>query len=427
MSSTSEIRPSIENAKKEFLDSCKEGNLQRLKSSLENLGFSIGENDEFSEEVMKIVFEEKNLEIARFLIDQGIKFDLQKKLNLASKSGKNKFVSFLIKLGADVNSLNEDSTALQEACKSGHLETVKLLLQHGADVNKANSHDKAPLIFANDFEIIETLLDNGANINSIDIWNCSVLTEALNKGNISLAKYLIKRGAHYKLEQFKSYAEKRQLINVRSVEGISFLIENGVNFDFELEYEQSPMFDAIFKEDIKIVKLLLKNGVPINRQSKSGVSLLMKACSWHSLEIVEYLIQNGADVMARDDDNKSVMEYASLSNKCSKCLIEKGIFQQESLDTRYKCIKIAVENQVVGFFEALINNGVDLTVFDKFLHNPLQLACIAGHKNIVELLINKAKVNVNHRNQVDETALTLAKSKGKTEIAELLIQHGGIE
>jgi len=213
MSSTNEKQPSIEDAKREIIHWCKEGNLQQLNTSLEHLSLDIAENDEFSKDVMTIVLEKKNLEVAQFLIEKGIKFDLQNEFYSACKSGKNKDVIFLIKLGVDVNHLSNDSTPLKIACKSGHFETVKLLLQHGADVNKANSNNQTPLFDTQDFETIELLLDNGANINAIDIWSDSVLTGILNKGNISLAKYLLKRGANFKLEDFKSYKEKFQLLN----------------------------------------------------------------------------------------------------------------------------------------------------------------------------------------------------------------------
>jgi ankyrin repeat protein len=426
MSST--IQSSLEDAKKRILDSCKEGNLLQLKSSLEHLGFNKNENDEFWEAVMKIVLEKKNLEIAQFLMENGIKFDLQNEFYLACKSGKNKNVNFLIRLGADVNYLNkEDSTPLKIACKSGHFETVKLLLQHGADPNKVIYHGQTALMYANEFDIIEILLDNGANINVVDIWNDSVLTRTLNNGNISLAKYLIKRGANYKLEHFKSIKEKRQLLQISSIEGTKFLMEKGVNFDFELEDGDTPVFKAISRNSLEIIKLFLKEGVPVNRKNKNGVTALMKACILDRIEIVKYLIENGAETNARDDDDKSVMEYATLSKQTSKYLIEKGIFKQETLETRYKCIKVACQNDRKEFFQALIDNRVDLAVFDKFLHNPLQLACITGNKDIVNLLIKEAKVNINHRNQVDETALTLAKLKGKSEIVEILVQHGGME
>ncbi len=421
----SQSKMSAEEAKQSFSDSCKEGNMEKLIASMEHLDINISEN-ELGTTAIKTAIENRNFDIARFLIDKGAKIDINEELYLASKSGKNKQVNFLISLGADVNYLSEknNSTPLRAACGSNHIETVKLLLKNGADVNKANTNKQTALLEAKEFEIVEILLDNGANINAFDLWNDTLLTETLNAGNLSLAKYLIKRGSNL---SFKSNDEKRQLLRIRSTEGANFLIERGVNFDVELNCGDTPLYDAIFRNNLELIKVFLKAGVSINRKNKNGKTALMEACWFDRLEILKYFIENGAETNSRDDDDKSVMEYAAKSKDCGKYLVEKGIFEQENLETKYKCIKIACENKRVEFFKALIDNKVDLKIFDKFLHNPLQLASIAGHKDIVNLLITEGKVDVNHRNQVDETALALAKSKDKTEIVELLVEHGGVE
>ena len=55
---------------------------------------------------------------------------------------------------------------LYNACEHGNLPEVKRLLAAGADVN-ADVDGKKPLIDA-DFEVVQVLLDNGADINGTD-------------------------------------------------------------------------------------------------------------------------------------------------------------------------------------------------------------------------------------------------------------------
>ena len=86
--------------------------------------------------------EHGQLEIARFLVEQGIDYvnaarttDGSTALMWASQNGHLDIARLLIGRGANIYVARTDTgfTALMSACSSGHLETVCLLLQHGAD------------------------------------------------------------------------------------------------------------------------------------------------------------------------------------------------------------------------------------------------------------------------------------------------------
>ena len=80
-----------------------------------------------------------------------------------------KFMRFFVKLGADVNQLdNEGRTPLSWAARNGHIETVKALLKAGANVNQADRLGETPLYWAalnGHIETVKALLKAGAHVN----------------------------------------------------------------------------------------------------------------------------------------------------------------------------------------------------------------------------------------------------------------------
>ncbi len=60
---------------------------------------------------------------------------------------------------------------------------------------------------------------------------------------------------------------------------------------------------------------------------------------------------------------------------------------------------------------------------NKYGKNALHLESLNGHKEVVELLINKG-IDVNDRNKGGRNALHLASLRGHKEVVELLISKG---
>ena len=86
------------------------------------------------------------------------------------------------------------------ACFFGHPALVKLLVEKGADVNQASTNDwrVQPLhaaIAARDHEIIEYLLQNGADVNARQQHDFTPLHAAAQNGDADLIKVLLEHRA----------------------------------------------------------------------------------------------------------------------------------------------------------------------------------------------------------------------------------------
>ncbi len=125
-----------------------------------------------------------------------------------------------------------------------------------------------------------------------------------------------------------------------------------------------------------------------------GFTPLHRAARYGDKELVELLIANGADVNAKDKWGYTPLLWA--------------IFSRDK-----------------DMMKLLIAKGADVNYTPKDDYPPLHSAVANEDKDMVELLLAKgANVNATEKGQ---TAMSLAKKKGHSEIVELLRKHGAGE
>ncbi len=117
-------------------------------------------------------------------------------------------VLFLISRGADVNFKGKDGRTPLIWAAGNSFESIKILLENGADVN-AKGDDGMNAFIQSTFgilskkvltEVMDLLLENGANVNSALISKNAAGWTALHfaavNGDYDLVKYLLSRGAN---------------------------------------------------------------------------------------------------------------------------------------------------------------------------------------------------------------------------------------
>jgi len=114
------------------------------------------------------------------------------------------------------NSQDQDQTQLSIACLAGDIERVQYLCENGADVNYPDIDNRTPIFDCCDdskrlksiqydpsepsesyyFNIVNYLLDHGANINHIDKYGKTVLFPAYASGYFNIVKLLVYKGSN---------------------------------------------------------------------------------------------------------------------------------------------------------------------------------------------------------------------------------------
>jgi uncharacterized protein len=125
-------------------------------------------------------------------------------LHKAMESGETKLVQMLIDLGADINAEvtgtdPEGWTALHLAAFDDHPDIIGLLITHGVEIGHKGKgvNRMTPLRVAvtrDHFESVKKLLALGADPLETDPQGFSLLHEAVNIGNLEIAKELLIAG-----------------------------------------------------------------------------------------------------------------------------------------------------------------------------------------------------------------------------------------
>ena len=202
-------------------------------------------------------------------------------------------------------------TLLFEACKQGNIEIVELLVENGADISATNNSNETPLFEAcrqGNIEIVELLVKNGADISVINNNNETPLFEACRQQNTEVIDLLVKNGADVTI----SNNEGKQIFDY-----VDMSIDGSCNKYMRNLYCRN--YNDALKNDIKNntfdeKTLNALSGTDykdeiLNLQDNNGETLLFEACKQGNIKVIDFLIKNGADIYLQDLDDKNIFDH----------------------------------------------------------------------------------------------------------------------
>lgn len=392
----------------------------------------------------------KNLNMIKILLNNN--FDLKREsyiLSYAIENSDENIIKYLVENGADMYSY--EITALYQAVLNLNPKLVEYFLDKGASIENAGKSDiygnilmaasgskfnnnknilavdlklleslsqnsakitqmiidkvdkklindslegKTPLIIAVGNSYIDTakiLIENGANINAVDIEGWSALSYAVNNGDIEIAKLLLTNKAKIKGELL--LAIKSPIVESR-INIMKLLIENGANINYTDEDGFNPLNIAIESGDMELTKFLITNGANVNSLMQDGVSLIGYAIAQNNMDLLQILIENGANVNYTNGDS-----WADTPLKTAS--------------------RLGLDNVV----RILLTRNVDINAVDMNGNTALHTAALNSQLSIVKLLLEK-NPNLDIQNKVGNTALHLAVISGNIDIVGELVLKG---
>ncbi|KAI9692342.1 MAG: hypothetical protein M1822_006573 [Bathelium mastoideum] len=318
-------------------------------------------------------------------------------------------VKLLIASGADVNAKPWNGfsmTALEAACNAGNAEIVDILLQEGAELNADSGRGTSALIAASTeghFGIVKKLLDFGADINQLTHYctgelGRTALSAAAAHGDIEMIDYLVQRGAELQAEQGCLALATAVFFN--KVDLVSHLLELGANVNTEMG-GQAPVH---FVHSLEMLNLLVAHGVQVNRPSSrpGGRTALQRVARDGKLDLVKELIRLGSDIHATGPDIRGRTALQSAASGYSDALpVIKLLIDEYGADVNearcseegYTSLEAAChsvadeESSDLGIVEFLLERGAKVTPF------TLHVAAAFGHTTLVRLLLrNGARI-----------------------------------
>jgi len=149
---------------------------------------------------------EGHLEVVKYLLENGANINAignldYQSIHCAALEGHLEVVKYLLENGADINAKNSDGyQPIHCAVFEGHLEVVKYLLENGADINAKDNVGKTPLyhaVYDCNMECIKYLILQGADVNISTEDNISPLHIAIKKNtDLEIIQLLVEAGAN---------------------------------------------------------------------------------------------------------------------------------------------------------------------------------------------------------------------------------------
>ncbi|XP_030424301.1 poly [ADP-ribose] polymerase tankyrase-2 isoform X4 [Gopherus evgoodei] len=235
------------------------------------------------------------------------------------------------------------SSPLHFAAGFGRKEVVEYLLQSGANVHARDDGGLIPLHNACSFghaEVVSLLLHHGADPNARDNWNYTPLHEAAIKGKTDVCIVLLQHGAEPAIRNTDGrtaldladpsakavltgdYKKDELLESARGgneEKMMALLTPLNVNCHASDGRKSTPLHLAAGYNRVKIVQLLLQHGADVHAKDKGDLVPLHNACSYGHYEVTELLVKHGACVNAMDLWQFTPLHEAASKNRVEVC------------------------------------------------------------------------------------------------------------
>ena len=193
---------------------------------------------------------------------------------------------------------------------------------------------------------------------------------------------------------------------------VSTLLDHGAKYQANW-FEASPLLATATYKCPDVTRVLLdyhkqgKINVQINKQARNGRTALSEACANNQPEIVEQLLDAGADYTIPTNVNNTCLHLAchrdnpalvtSLLSKISQDPHQARF--HNFLNTRHESGQTALipcaQAGKIQEVNIILKYGADYTIAGHAGNTPLHWACMNGHDNVVEAILNKAGEDCN--------------------------------
>ena len=342
-------------------------------------------------------------------------------------------VRALIESGADINIRdNRLDNPFLYAGAEGLLDILRLTIDANADTRLTNRFGGTALIPAAErghVEIVQELLTRtNVDVNHINNLGWTALLEAIILGNggerhQQIVQLLVDHGANINIADKEGVTplEHARARGFREIELI--LVQASRARDMEL-------ITAAKRGDAGAVRALLAQGASVHAQDENGVTALIAAAYRNDLEIADLLIQAGADVNTQDHTQQSA--YLIATSEGYPDLLKRTLQAGADIHSKdsYNGTGLirAAERGHVEVIRDLLKTDIAIDHVNRLGWTALLEAISLGdgganHSEVVKLLV-EAGADVNLADSNGITPLAHAQQRGFHQIGEILLNAG---
>ena len=290
---------------------------------------------------------------------------------------------------------------------------------------KLGKFDSTFLVFAVEGgydQVVQLLLDQGADINAQSGFTGNALCTAIHNGDDRMVQILFDRGADIKTKSnYSSAVWAASLENNDKL--MQMLIDEEVDINVRSEFYGTALKAASDGGHEKVVQMLFDKGVDMNAHDY-GIALRAASSSGYD-NVVQMLLDKGADVNTQGGEFGNALQAASFKghDKVMRILLDKGAdinAQDKKHGPALETASFYSHNKVI---QMLLDEGADVNAQGGEFGNALNAASYEGHNKVARLLLKHNTV-VNQKDIQGRTAFHLASARGQMENVETLLSFG---
>jgi ankyrin repeat protein len=242
-------------------------------------------------------------------------------LHIAAITGSVPIAEYLLLKGADINAENTQlNTPLHESIRNKKDDISRMLIEKGCGLNNRDGIGRAPLHLAaehNCKSIVELLIAKGADIESeTDTKLTPLHYTVLMTNNYEIVEYLIQKGANVNTIDHFGNLPLNSAAYHRSLRMIDLLLDNNADIDTSGTHGINTLLSAAEKGSVRLFKAITaKIGDDYFKNEKYQESIMRSALSGGSLEIVNILLSKNIKINLSPDENGWTPLHFTASNK----------------------------------------------------------------------------------------------------------------
>ena len=374
-------------------------------------GANYGARDKNGNTALHFSASEGHLEVSRILLEQGADVNSQngegltplQRASQGLREGYLDIMRLLLHLNHDAiwNARDKSgNTALHFAASEGHLEVALMLLKLGADVNSQNDEGLTPLQRASQGlrgghrDIAHLFLDNGANVHMPDRRGNTALHYAASEGHLEAARVLLKHNAEVNSWNEDGYTAFLFALKRQNPDIVQLLLDHNADVHVYDWRGDTLLHAAVRNGDLDVCRILLERNVKVDSQNSYGSTPLLLASEFGFPDLVKLFLDRNADVHRCDAYGDTALHCAAIA----------GLLEISRL---------------------LLNLDVNINSRNEVGSTPLHLASAGykeGNPDLVRLLLVRG-ADAQARNLSGKTASEVARGPRRDAIVRLFSEH----